>query len=69
MVIERFKAGMAPGVYQGFAYAGECARRALLCVDSWMEIDFGRCIRSKQNLPKKLISWMIKSKNHNRFAQ
>ena len=45
MVIERFKEGRAGTVYRRFRERGRLMPEGLAYVDSWVELDLGRCFQ------------------------
>ncbi len=45
MVIERFKEGRAEAVYRRFRERGRLMPEGLAYVDSWVELDLGRCFQ------------------------
>jgi hypothetical protein len=43
MVIERFKEGAAPEIYQRFRKSGRLMPKALEYISSWIDLDFKTC--------------------------
>ena len=59
MVIERFKPGRAPEVYQRFRERGRMAPDGLRYVASWVDLEFERCFQVMEAADEALLQqWM-----------
>lgn len=45
MVVERFKDGKAKDIYRRFQEKGRMMPEGLRYIDSWVEVNFGRCFQ------------------------
>lgn len=45
MVVERFKDGKAKDIYRRFHEKGRMMPEGLRYIDSWVEVNFGRCFQ------------------------
>jgi hypothetical protein len=59
MVIEHFRPGRAPAVYQRFRERGRLAPEGLTYVSSWVDLEFRRCFQVMQAEDETLLTaWM-----------
>jgi len=56
MVIEHFRPGQAPAVYQRFWESGRMAPEGLHYVSSWVDLDFRRCFQVMQTDDESLLA-------------
>ena len=54
MVIETFKTGMQPRVYERLSQRGRLLPRGLVYIDSWLEADGNRCFQLMESENEQL---------------
>jgi hypothetical protein len=60
MVIEHFRPGQAPNIYRRFRERGRMAPDDVRYVDSWVDLEFGRCFQVMEaDSEDRLRQWTI----------